>query len=104
MPRNARGAGTSVASPLTGSAEITQAGTVKVPLLVSSATQINWAPTRVVELTELPKIATNPEPLQVIVRSWERGILPMASWPVQEAGSLGMAKVALNALTSAPPE
>src|SRR5437879_616441 len=100
MPRNARGAGTSVASPLTGSAEITQAGTVKVPLLASSATQINWAPTPAAGLTELPKIATNPEPPQVIVRSWERGILPMASWPVQDAGALEMVKVALNALTS----
>jgi hypothetical protein len=43
--RNPTGAGISVASPLAGSADSTQAGTVKVPLLASLAMQANWAAT-----------------------------------------------------------
>src|SRR5882672_8148364 len=102
--RNATGAGISVPSPLAGSVDITQAGTVKLPLSASPAMQTNWAPTPTAGLAELPKIPTNPEPLQVIVKPWERSIVPMASWPVQEAGLLGMVKVELKPLTTAPPD
>src|SRR6266702_210073 len=91
--RNPRGAGISEAGPLAGSVDSTHAGTVKVPLSASPATQVNWAPTFAAGFWALPMMATDPEPLQVMVRSWERGIVPMASWPVQEARSFGMVRV-----------
>src|SRR6266567_3545617 len=87
--RNPSGAGISEAGPLAGSVDSTQAGRVKVPLSASPATQVNWAPIFAAGFWELPIMATDPAPLQVMVKSWERGILPMASCPVQEARSLG---------------
>src|SRR5215469_13821392 len=102
--RNATGAGISVPSPLAGSVDNTQAGTVKLPLSASPAAQKNAAPIPIAGLAELPKISANPEPLQVIVKSWERSMLLMASWPVQEIELLGTVRAALKPLTSAPPE
>src|SRR5215472_12714279 len=87
--RNPIGAGISVAFPLAGNVESTQAGTVKVPLLESPAMQENDAATPAAGFSELPVITTGPEPLQVTVRSWERSILLIESWPVQETISLG---------------
>src|SRR5260221_6486064 len=84
--RNPTGAEISEASPLTGRDDITQAGTVKVPLSALPEVQTNWAPIPAEGIWELPKIATGPDPLQVIVKSRERSTFPMASWPVQEAG------------------
>src|SRR5215467_6071163 len=103
-PRNPTGAGISVASPLAGRAESTHAGTVNVPLLASPAMHVNAAATPAAGFSELPVISTRPEPLQVTVKSCDRSILVIASWPVQEAGLPGMLRVALNAPTSLPPE
>src|SRR6266853_1956305 len=107
VPTASAAVGAVTGSVVAGMFAITSAGTVNCPSL-ALAVQVNWPtnPLGTAGEIERPYMATTsfgPPPLQLIGKSWERGMIPNCEgWLVHTTG-VGMVMDTEKGPTSAPP-